>query len=203
EQIRAADVCLGIFGASAKAGNVIPNKVFQIVSCGKPVITRDSPAIRELLPENDPGVYLIPPADADALLAALLRFRSERSSLTPPLHAAARQRITPQAVGRELMEILAAPCRHPLFGLAAPELGWVPAPRYALRRARLLALASGLGGGRLLEIGPGAGAHRGRPRRAGRVASLDPARRPSDPLRARPRPPLERDRRLGRPLPAL
>jgi SAM-dependent methyltransferase len=47
---------------------------------------------------------------------------------------------------------------HPLFGLTAPELGWVPAPRYALRRARLLALAASLGGGRLLEIGPGAGA---------------------------------------------
>jgi SAM-dependent methyltransferase len=47
---------------------------------------------------------------------------------------------------------------HPLFGLTAPELGWVPAPRYALRRARLLALAAGLGGGRLLEIGPGSGA---------------------------------------------
>jgi SAM-dependent methyltransferase len=51
--------------------------------------------------------------------------------------------------------------RHPLFGLTAPELGWVPAPRYALRRARLLALAARFGGGRLprlLEIGPGAGA---------------------------------------------
>lgn len=48
--------------------------------------------------------------------------------------------------------------RHPLFGLTAPERGWVPAPRYALRRARLLALAGPLGGGRLLEIGPGAGA---------------------------------------------
>ena len=48
--------------------------------------------------------------------------------------------------------------RHPLFGLSAPELGWVPAPRYALRRARLLGLAARLGGGRLLEIGPGAGA---------------------------------------------
>jgi len=48
--------------------------------------------------------------------------------------------------------------RHPLFGLAAPGLGWVPAPRYALRRARLLALAKQLGGGRLLEIGPGSGA---------------------------------------------
>ena len=48
--------------------------------------------------------------------------------------------------------------RHPLFGLSAPERGWVPAPRYALRRDRLLALARRLGGGRLLEIGPGAGA---------------------------------------------
>lgn len=48
--------------------------------------------------------------------------------------------------------------RHPLFGLSAPELGWVPAPRYALRRARLLSLARRLGGGRLLEVGPGAGA---------------------------------------------
>ena len=48
--------------------------------------------------------------------------------------------------------------RHPLFGLTAPERGWVPAPRYALRRARLLALATPLGGGRLLEVGPGSGA---------------------------------------------
>lgn len=48
--------------------------------------------------------------------------------------------------------------RHPLYGLTAPERGWVPAPRYVLRRARLLALAAPLGGGRLLEVGPGAGA---------------------------------------------
>ncbi|HYU32889.1 MAG TPA: class I SAM-dependent methyltransferase [Thermoanaerobaculia bacterium] len=48
--------------------------------------------------------------------------------------------------------------RHPLFGPTAPHLGWVPAPRYALRRARLLDLAEPLGGGRLLEIGPGSGA---------------------------------------------
>lgn len=48
--------------------------------------------------------------------------------------------------------------RDPLFGLTAPEKGWVPAPRYALRRARLLALSEPLAGGRLLEIGPGAGA---------------------------------------------
>jgi SAM-dependent methyltransferase len=48
--------------------------------------------------------------------------------------------------------------RHPLFGLSAPERGWVPAPRYALRRDRLLRLARRLEPGRLLEVGPGAGA---------------------------------------------
>jgi glycosyltransferase involved in cell wall biosynthesis len=106
-QIHTADVCLGIFGASGKAANVIPNKVFQIVSCGKPLITRDGPAIRELLDEG-PGVYLVPPADPEALLAALRRFRDERESLAGvALHAAARERITPRAIGGELTGILA------------------------------------------------------------------------------------------------
>lgn len=45
----------------------------------------------------------------------------------------------------------------PLFGPAFPEAGWVPAPRYLLRRARVLSLASSLPPGRLLEVGPGAG----------------------------------------------
>src|SRR5690606_13038787 len=73
--IAAADIGLGIFGDSDKAGRVIPNKVFQILSVGKPLITRDSAGIRELVDDGAPGVYLVPPADPDALLAAIARFR--------------------------------------------------------------------------------------------------------------------------------
>ena len=44
------------------------------------------------------------------------------------------------------------------YGPVAPELGWVPAPRYLLRRAGILRMVRGGFPGRLLEIGPGAGA---------------------------------------------
>ena len=37
--------------------------------------------------------------------------------------------------------------RHPLYGLAVPEKGWVPALRYALRRDRVLQLAADLPAG--------------------------------------------------------
>jgi SAM-dependent methyltransferase len=45
-----------------------------------------------------------------------------------------------------------------LLGPAAPELGWVPAPRYLLRRDRVRRMLKNVPTGRLLEIGPGAGA---------------------------------------------
>jgi glycosyltransferase involved in cell wall biosynthesis len=105
-----ADVCLGIFGASGKAARVIPNKVFQVIAAGKPLVTRDSPAIRELLEDGlkeDSGVYLVPPADPEALLGALRRFRAERAGLAGRvLHAEARERIQPRAIGRELLAVL-------------------------------------------------------------------------------------------------
>jgi len=45
-----------------------------------------------------------------------------------------------------------------LFGPVLPEHGWVPAPRYALRRARVLEHVRAWAPGALLEIGCGVGA---------------------------------------------
>lgn len=75
-----SDLCLGIFGTSAKAANVIPNKVFQIVAAGRPLVTRDSPAIRELLSHSPPETYLVPPGDPDALACAVLDHLRHRST---------------------------------------------------------------------------------------------------------------------------
>ena len=108
EYIWRSDICLGIFGSSGKAGRVIPNKVFQVIACAKPLITRDSPAIRELLGPDMPGVYLVNPGDAEALLAAVRRFREERPDLASiPLHAGPVEQIQPSTIGKRLVRILA------------------------------------------------------------------------------------------------
>lgn len=101
--IQSADVCLGIFGDSAKAGRVIPNKVYQILHSGKPLITRDSSAIRELLTPNQPGVYLVSSADPKLLASQMLELlKSGRQSFRRRFHTPLQNQITPLAVGSEM-----------------------------------------------------------------------------------------------------
>jgi len=69
--IKKADVCLGIFGMTDKAKRVIPSKVFEILAVRRPLITADTPAIRELL-RPEPWVKLIPPGDPESLAQAVL-----------------------------------------------------------------------------------------------------------------------------------
>lgn len=77
--IERSAICLGIFAREGKATRVIPNKVYQILSVGRPLITMDSPAIRELLA---PGLSLrlVPPGDALALADAVLSMVNDLSA---------------------------------------------------------------------------------------------------------------------------
>jgi glycosyltransferase involved in cell wall biosynthesis len=110
--IHSADVCLGIFGATEKAALVIPNKVFQILSAGRPLITRDSPAIRELLDDRMPGVTLVPPADPAALAAAIEAISSPPTQPQPPRLAELRARIGPGAIGEQALAVLRSVARR-------------------------------------------------------------------------------------------
>jgi glycosyltransferase involved in cell wall biosynthesis len=75
-EIQAAGCALGIFGTGAKAARVIPNKAFQAIACGTPLVTADTPAARELL-VNGVDALLVPPGDAGALANAVRRLAGD------------------------------------------------------------------------------------------------------------------------------
>lgn len=81
------DVCLGIFGTGQKALRVVPNKVFQGAAAGCAIVTSDTPPQRRALGD---AALLVPPGDAEALAAALLRLADDRAELAR-LRAAAWQ----------------------------------------------------------------------------------------------------------------
>ncbi len=71
-ELHRAACALGIFATSAKAARVIPNKVFQALACGTPVVTADTPAARELLRDGE-SALLVPAGDPRALADAIRR----------------------------------------------------------------------------------------------------------------------------------
>jgi glycosyltransferase involved in cell wall biosynthesis len=84
-ELHRASCALGIFGTSDKAARVIPNKAFQAIACGTPLVTADTPAARELLRDGE-SALLVRPGDPQALAAALRRL-AERADLADALSA--------------------------------------------------------------------------------------------------------------------
>ena len=80
-ELRATGCALGIFGTTDKAARVIPNKAFEALACGAPLVTADTVASRELLTDGE-NALLVPPGDAGALAEALRRLASDRGLQT-------------------------------------------------------------------------------------------------------------------------
>jgi glycosyltransferase involved in cell wall biosynthesis len=71
-----AGCALGIFAPSPKTMRVIPNKAYQALACGTPLITGDTPAARELLADERDAI-LVPPGDPAALAQAVRRLAGD------------------------------------------------------------------------------------------------------------------------------
>jgi len=75
-ELRSTGCALGIFGTTDKAARVIPNKAFEALACGAPLVTADTVAARELLVDGESAI-LVPPGDAAALADALRRLAAD------------------------------------------------------------------------------------------------------------------------------
>ena len=117
EEITRSHLIAGVFGDSAKAGCVVPLKVVHGLAFGRPVLTADTPAVRELLrPPRDCAVC--PAADPQAIAAALASLAGN-----PAVLVALAEQARPtydatfsvESIGRRLRTLLDArlPCRPP------------------------------------------------------------------------------------------
>jgi glycosyltransferase involved in cell wall biosynthesis len=107
-ELAEADVCLGIFGGTDKAQRVIPSKVYDALAAGRPVITADTPAARELL-THGVDAWLCPPGDPDALAEAIDRVARDhalRARLADGARRTYEARCSPEAIGRDVVERL-------------------------------------------------------------------------------------------------
>jgi len=77
ENIRYADICLGIFGNTGKARKVLTNKVFQILASKKPLVTMESPTALEYQLIDKKNCLLVPPANPKKLAEAILFLKND------------------------------------------------------------------------------------------------------------------------------
>lgn len=131
-EIAAAEVCLGVFGTGDKTARVVPNKVLECLAVGRPVITADTPAVRDALGD---AVVRVPAGDPDALAAAvrsLIDDPSRRSELV----AAGRALLAGDYSEASLAGAVASVVSAAMDGSAC-EPSDAPARRAARRRGQV------------------------------------------------------------------
>lgn len=69
EEVRSADVCLGIFGSGAKTQRVWPLKNYAYMAVGRALVTADTRCAREFLAQAESPPFVTVPIDNPAALA--------------------------------------------------------------------------------------------------------------------------------------
>ncbi len=106
--ISKADLCLGIFGDTTKTLRVIPNKVYEYISMKKPVISGNTPAIKELF-EDRKNILLCNVADEKDIADKILILKEDdnlRNKIANEGYELFKQNATPKIIGKNLLKDL-------------------------------------------------------------------------------------------------
>jgi glycosyltransferase involved in cell wall biosynthesis len=108
DQMSQADICLGIFGNTDKARRVIPNKAYEALAVGRPLITGDSSAIRELFTDRT-NVLLSKMANENDLASKIMELKNNadlRNKISDNGYALFKNQLLPQTVVEPLINFL-------------------------------------------------------------------------------------------------
>lgn len=81
EALAAADVCLAILKPIEMFKTVYPNKVFDYMTAGRPMLLAIDGVIREVVERAGAGIF-VPPGDPEALAGAILSAYSQQETIT-------------------------------------------------------------------------------------------------------------------------
>ncbi|MFB0564474.1 MAG: glycosyltransferase [Candidatus Aminicenantaceae bacterium] len=107
EYLLKASICLGIFGGTQKTRLVIPHKVYEVLAMGKPLITADTPAAREIL-VNGENAVLCRPADPQSLAESILMLKNDpilRTKIAQNGNKLFQDRCTPMIIGKQILKV--------------------------------------------------------------------------------------------------
>ncbi len=105
KRIKKYDLCLGIFGETAKTLRVIPNKVYEAISLGKPVISAKTPAIEELFTDGE-NILLCQTANPADLAQKILLLKNNsalRNKIGAGGYLLYQERCRPTVIAQQLL----------------------------------------------------------------------------------------------------
>lgn len=103
-----ADVCLGSFGASGRAGRAISNKVYESMAMQRAVLTAETPAVRSELHIGE-DVWVCKPGDTADLAAQITCLAADpalRQRIAQQGYATFQQRYHLRAIGETIRQCL-------------------------------------------------------------------------------------------------
>ncbi|TFG67247.1 MAG: glycosyltransferase, partial [Anaerolineales bacterium] len=106
--ISGAGICLGAFGNTPQSVMTVQNKIYECMAMRKPVVTGDSPAVRDHFQHNE-QIYLVERANSLALSTAILNLSRDsklRNHLAQGGYAVVEKYYTIQAIGKVYREHL-------------------------------------------------------------------------------------------------
>ncbi|KKM69999.1 hypothetical protein LCGC14_1445110, partial [marine sediment metagenome] len=101
------DIGLGIFGGSDKVLQVIPTKIYEGIAMKLPMITCDSPAIKELF-ENYENIALCKRTNSESLAKVILELKKDvklREKIKEGAYNIFKEFCSIEAIGKNLVEI--------------------------------------------------------------------------------------------------
>ena len=107
EEAARSNIILGVFGTTKQSMMTVQNKIWEAMSVGRPVITGDSPTMRDTFTDGE-HVYLVKRDDPEALAEGILDLISKPDLMRSMGEAAWKraQQNTPDSLGKSLLSVL-------------------------------------------------------------------------------------------------